>query len=218
MPAPTVPLRELLPLVLPHAMGCPEFVATFNLRLAAIEFCERTRAWRHLSTQTIAAEGDTVLVAPDYATIHKIEHADLDGTRLEPVAFTDVGPNKLAEGVNAMWITQVDPTGVKILPQQAGELTVSVFLKPRHGSDFTGSADGMSDFYDVIPEFMAAQHGEVLAHGALSRLFAQPKADWFDPQLAAFYGSSFERRATSEATASLRGQQRAPVRTKTQWF
>jgi hypothetical protein len=218
MPAPTAPLRDLLPLVLPHAMGVPDFVATFNLRLSAIEFCERACAWRHLVTQTIEAEGETVLVAPDYATIHKIEHADLDGTRLTPVAYTDVGPNKLGEGASASWITQVNPTGVKILPQQAGELTVSVFLKPRHGSDFTASDDGMTDYFDVIPEFMAAQYGEVIAHGALARLFAMPAAEWFNPNLAAFYASGFERRAINEANASLKGQQRAPIRSKTVWF
>ena len=51
----TIPIQltKFLPMVLPHVPECPHGVATFNLRLAAIEFCERTLCWRHLAKVTI---------------------------------------------------------------------------------------------------------------------------------------------------------------------
>lgn len=38
----------LLPLVAPYVPTCPDFVAEQAIRMAAIEFAERSRAWRHV--------------------------------------------------------------------------------------------------------------------------------------------------------------------------
>lgn len=40
---------ELLPLVLPYCPTCPDFVAEQMIRLAAIDFAEKSRSWRHVA-------------------------------------------------------------------------------------------------------------------------------------------------------------------------
>lgn len=47
---------ELLPLVMPYAKACPEFIAEQAIRFAAIDFAERSRAWRHLVEVEIGSE------------------------------------------------------------------------------------------------------------------------------------------------------------------
>lgn len=41
----SVALSAFLPFVLPHANGCPNMIAQFYVRQAAIEFCRRTLCW-----------------------------------------------------------------------------------------------------------------------------------------------------------------------------
>lgn len=54
---------ELLPLVLPYAPECPDFLAEQQIRFAAIEFAERSRAWRHVASVMLTrAETEALLV------------------------------------------------------------------------------------------------------------------------------------------------------------
>ena len=57
-------LQTLFPLILPKAPGCPGVTAAQQARLAAIEFCERSRCWREITTVTVDAAGEAALVAP----------------------------------------------------------------------------------------------------------------------------------------------------------
>ena len=95
--APTKFLRDFLPLVIPNAIGVPDMVATFNLRLAAIEFCERTNCWRHIVSQTLTVN-DPGIAVPGYATIHKIENASFGDIDLTPIAYTDASGIGLESG------------------------------------------------------------------------------------------------------------------------
>lgn len=47
---------ELLPLIMPYAKACPDFVAEQAARFAAIDLAERSRAWRHLVTVDLTDE------------------------------------------------------------------------------------------------------------------------------------------------------------------
>ena len=213
MSNPTRPLADLLPLVLPHALGCADMVASFNLRQAAIEFCEKTLCWRHITTQAVIAN-ETVMVAPSYATIHKIEDAEWGGNKLTPIAYTVLSPDAKAHLGSPIYVTQTEPNGVTLVPFSAGELTISVFLKPTQGKDWTQNADhGLIDQFDQIPEFMLHQYGEILAEGALGRILSQKGTDYYDANRAAYYLSRFSERAGNLQGSSFTGQQRAPRRT-----
>lgn len=214
-----ISLRQFLPLVLPVAARCPEPVATFNLRLAAIEFCERTLCWRHVTDQVMTGNSP-VIVAPAYATIHKFEHVRFGDADLTPIAYTDVDQGDLSGSGFPHYVTQVDDNAVTVLPYQNGTLHLSMFLKPRQGQDFANpdTPGIMQDYYDQVPDFLLHQHGEVIAEGALARIYDHPDAVYYDPRRAAIHRDRFDRRAISLFSRYQRGQQRAPIRTTTQWF
>lgn len=221
---PPRPLRDLLPLVLPHVPGCPDMAATLNLRLSAIDFCERTRCWRHL-TEINVSPGDSIAAVPDYATVHEIEHADFTHNGccdpLTPIAYTDASDHRWRHASGrAGYITQVSPGSLMVLPDAAGMLSVSMFLKPRNDQDFTRAYDdsGIANYYDQVPDFMIQQYGEALAAGALARLMIQPGTAWINPATAVFWAGLAREKMESMSSGSLQGQQMAPVRSKTLWM
>lgn len=212
----TVPLSDFLPMVLPNAPGVPIPVAEFNLRLAAIEFCERTRCWRHVMTKALTGQTITV-IAPAYAAIHEFEHAAWNEEPLQPVQFSDIAleGTEPADQGPPRYISQAKPDSVILFPPvTTGTLALSVFLKPRGGNEFGGNPDDpLEDAFDRVPEFMHAQHGEAIAYGALARILAIPKQQYTNPQMAGFYMQRFNAAMDAKFSANMRGQQRAPRRT-----
>jgi hypothetical protein len=220
MATPIQPISALLPYVIPHVPDCPDPTAEFNLRLAAIEFCERTRCWRHLAEASLTADTRT-LAAPAFTTIHEIEQATFDGQTLIPISFTDSDHPSLTGTVMEsapMYVTQTEPGHLTVIPFRPGTLRVSVFLKPQHGTQFgMNPVSPLSDPLNVVPPFLVSQHAECVAFGALARIFALPGETWTDEARAAVCRAMFEERIASHASGNLRGQQRTPIRTKAQW-
>jgi hypothetical protein len=213
----TVSLSKFLPMVLPHAPECPPAIATFNLRLAAIEFCERTLCWRHMATVNLDRDGKS-LIAPHYAAIHRIESAVFDDEiTLEPLQYSDVDEKTMENtaGTPPKYITQAEYNTVRILPFKEGTLSLSLFLKPVNGMEMQQDDDGIvADAYDVVPEFIYKMHAEQIAAGALARLLAQPGKPWSDMDAALLYGQRFNGLMDQHFSVSLTGQQRARRRTK----
>jgi hypothetical protein len=211
----TVALDRFLPLVLPHCPGVPEFTATRNLRLAAIEFCERTRCWRHLTTVQIDTDGQAV-AAPDYAAIHLIERATWeDGTPLTPLQFSHVDEQEVADTIGQLpiYVTQATYNTVRVIPFKEGNLALSLFLKPVNGEDFAAVAgEPTRDALDVLPEFIWTMHAEPIASGAIARILGQQKKPWTDLNLAMMHQMRFERAMDSHFAVALKGQHRARVR------
>lgn len=217
----TTRLGAFLPLVLPHLTAAPRPLVELSLRQAAIEFCERTKAWRHIITTAVTAQTATP-VAPNYCAIHQIESATLDGQHLTPVSYTEILSDDLTGEQDQgppQYITQSTPNEVQIYPFAPGTLRLSVILKPRAGQLFgTDAADPLHDAYNVVPEFMLTQHGETIAYGALARMFIVPNEAWTDGNRANFYRAEFEKRTIESQDVSIRGQHRAPIRTKPSWM
>lgn len=213
----TVPLSLFLPMVLPHAPECPQSIATFNLRLAAIEFCERTLCWRHLSTTTMTKDGKS-LVAPPYAAIHQIEKATFDDDiELEPLQYSDVDEEtfKNTAGTPPKYITQAQYNSIRILPFTAGKLSMSMFLKPVNGSEMEDDGTGIiRDAYDVVPDFIYTMHAEQIAAGALARLLSQPNKPWSNVQVSTLWAQRFNEKMDQHFAVNLTGQHRARRRTK----
>lgn len=221
MATPDTPLSLFLPYVLPHAMKVPEPVAEFNLRLAAIEFCERTRCWRHAVSVAVSSNNQT-LVAPAFTTIHQFEEATHDGRLLIPTQYTSLPPEvlsgELATGLPT-WISQTEPGQVTIHPYLEGTLRLTVFLKPRHGTQFGADATNpLRDALNIVPAFMLSQHAEALACGALARILAIPGKPWSDPQRAMYHKAEFDKACDGSFSSNMTGQQRAPLRTKGQYM
>lgn len=218
---PLVSTQTLLPYILPDATGCPSFVAEFEARKAVIEFCERTRCWRHVVSVTLDAESKAI-VAPDNTTIHEFEKALLDGVELTPTQFTAVDSEELY-GTEitgpAKYISQIEPGQVLVHPSDTGTLRVSCFLKPKHGQSMQSDADNpISDAYNVFPAFMLAQYADSLAAGALSAILFKPNKPYTDYERAAVFRAKFEAACNGAFQSNIRGQQRAPLRVKPNWL
>lgn len=216
----TVPLSAFLPYVLPYA-DCPRPTAELALRGAAIEWCEKTDGWRHIAEFELEENGQAI-VAPAYATIHRIEEATLDGQSLTPTLFTDARPDELTGAETSgepKYLTQVGPNAVSVYPFRQGILRISLFLKPRAEQAFGGDADDpLADANNVVPEFMLIQHAEKLAWGALARILAIPRQPFSDGAAAEVYRARFTEACANLQSATIRGQQRAPMRTKPMWM
>lgn len=230
MSAPTINVADFLPLVRPHAYGAPDPTIMQSLRMAAVEFCERTRCWRHVHTLALPQDGRAT-VAPTWSAIHEFEtatwSAETDpatatfeqGRELTPLAYSDIGPGGFVHAGGPQAISQVSPNQVIVLPAEAGVLRLSLFLKPMHGQEWDLAADGeVQNRYDTVPAFLLTMHGEAIAAGALARLLMQEKTAYYSPDRAAMFAARFEAAADRRFTHNLRGQQRAPLRSKPHWF
>jgi hypothetical protein len=214
----TTPIHTLLPLLLPNAPGVPDPVAIQALRLAAVQFCERTRCWRHVITRRITRETSCV-VAPEYASIHEIESAFHNGRKLTPTQFsqfdeeTTLEPGAVATTGPANYITQVAPDEVSVMPFEAGELKLTLFLKPRAVLDLDPDAAYFDeDEGNVVPTFLVVQHAEALVAGALYRILNLPNQKFTNPARGGEYFLTFEQAANSHFARNIRGQHRAAIR------
>lgn len=217
----TRPLEDFFPMILSNATGCPEPLAEQELRLAAVEFCERTRCWRQIIRRQLT-RADLNMVAPVYATIHEIETASWNGIPLDPVQFSMVQNDLEGDtdtGIPA-YITQDNPGSVTLFPFSPGLLVLSVFLKPKVADDtasLSAYTEGADDI-NVLPEFLLVQHGESLAAGALARILSKPNQPFTDPNRAMEARGTFERAINSHFARNIKGQHRAPPRSKPHHF
>jgi hypothetical protein len=210
-------LRAFLPLVLPYAPKCPELVATFNLRLAAIEFCTRTLCWRYSVTAAITVANPALTLTAN-SEVAAYDYAYFEGEELTPIPLIDLQRLKLEAAGTPVYITQSTQNTLTVAPFAEGSLRVGMFLKPAMGNTYSANAGGqMQDAFDVVPTFMFSNYAEAIASGALARLCAQPETSYTSPQLAMYHAGKFERAVTDAMGISLTGQQRAPIRSVTRW-
>lgn len=204
-----IDLDVFLPDIMPFAPGCPELVAIHHARRAARFFCERTRLWRDSDQISVTPTSCNVVCAPEGADLFEIEHASLDGRPLEPISIGDLddefpGWRRADPGVGR-WITQTDPGAVLVVPPSTGTLRLATFLVP-------------SEDAEQLPDFLAQHYRRVVADGALAEILMMPGHPYSAPDRAQFYSARFESRLSELSTRSVKGQQRARLRTRPQWF
>lgn len=219
MAQPTINVSQFLPLVQPYAPQASYPAMMQALREACVEFCEKTRCWRHMVRINISRQ-DQPTVAPGYAAIHEFELVTFDGDEeLIPIEYADVDLAEFAESGVPRYITQTGPNRISILPFSDGVLDISMFLKPMNGTLYEMSTENVPEnVYDTVPEFLLTLHAEVIAHGALSRLLMIPGQPFTDARAAAHYKQEFDRRTERSFNHNVRGQHRARPRTRASWF
>lgn len=202
-------LDVLLPRILPRAKNCPEPTALAGIRTAAIEFCERTRLWRGTDSAEIEADGLHTVVVPSDAVLHEIESARFNGLPIDPVAVSwlddEVLEWRTRTGSLGKWFTQLEPGTVRVVPAAEGTLDLSLFLKP-------------AETALLLPDFMLDVHARTLADGALAEILTIPGQPFFSAELAMFHAGRFKAELDRLCSASIKGQQRAPARTRPQFF
>lgn len=205
------PFDAFMTLITPYAKGVPIATANNCIRLAAIEFCEKTRLWKYNDSFTVNPTDYEVLCAPEGAIVHEIESSRFNGRLIDrklPAQMDAEHPGWRTDTTVAQasrFITQLE-TGTFILyPRAAGVLDMSLWLKP--------TADA-----SILPDFLVEQYRNVIAEGALSYILMTPGQPFSSPDLAQFYGLKFQNQLGTLGFKSTVGQQRARPRVKATFY
>lgn len=212
-----ISLTDFLPLVRTHVPAVPNPVAEQQLRLAARDFCVRTRCWREILTVTAAA--NPFSIAPALTTVVAVERAAFGAAKLDPIPFSDLDLWELSGTGLPRNITSKTATEYYALPFTAGDYTFSVYLAPQAGPRF--GASGASTFQALqgqVPDFLFDEHADSIAHGAAALLMATSNQAYSDPNMSAFHSGKFNEAINALASEVVRGKQRAPIRNKSQWM
>ena len=213
----SVSLSLFTSLVLPYAPTAPEPLVMQHLRLAAHEFCRDTRCWREVITTEITANP----VTPELmcaGVIVAVQSAMLNGRELTAVPFDGVALDTyMTEVGRASMLTQDGNDDFIILPFEPGTLVMSLYLAPAAGPRII-ARDPQAEPQNQVPAFLFNEHVEAIAHGALSRLLSLPAQEWTNGGLAAFFAAKFEAEKSAVSTQSIKGKQRAPIRTTPRWM
>ncbi|MGX0136349.1 phage adaptor protein [Cupriavidus metallidurans] len=204
-------LEAFLPKVLPLCPGCPEPVAFEHIRNAAIEFCEETKLWRFDDAFELGDEPNLVC-APQGSVIHQLERVDFNGRKLDPASIgwlDDYSPDWRSD-TNMLtgepkYFTQIEPDTIRVVPYKAGTVKVWLRLKP-------------SEEADQLPDFIASQHRNLIGWGAVAGILMLPNQTFTDPNRATYYQAKFDQALGRKSKLQSTGQQRAPIRTKAQFF
>jgi hypothetical protein len=203
-------LDTFLSHVRPWAPGVPDPTAYKNIRLAAIEFCERTRLWRYEDEYAVTEEDcNGGIFTPNGSIVHDIETVLFNGNELKPAATRDL--DRMVPGWRAglsglpQYYTQIDQGTLRLVPAMDG--TISLFLRLKPSQDATD-----------IPDFIANEYREVIAWGALGRLLTIPGQSYSSPDLGTFYAMKFTDKLDRLSIKGTTGQQNAPKRTRARFF
>ena len=203
------PLRQFVTLIAPRVPRCPEPTIFQAVRQAVQQFCQRTRLWREHDKFRIGGDGFDYVFAPQGAVLHEIEYAAFNGKPLKPVPLSWLNSNmpmwRDIEGSDAQYITQIERDTIRVVPAASGEVEILAILKP-------------SDDAAEVPDFIANSHRTVIRDGALAELMTIPGQPFFNPDLAAYHASRFERALDVLSSSSVKGQQRAAVRSVPHYF
>ncbi|MDO8310528.1 MAG: hypothetical protein Q7T25_01165 [Sideroxyarcus sp.] len=193
--------------------GVPEPVAINALRKAAIEFCDRSRAWvtDHDPIDLIAEEA-TYQFSPNNGTVVvRVEEAWVSGKDISPTTRLDVQryanwtsltgtpTHYLQENTEEIILFQ------KPASSMAEALTMKVSLKPSRRS--TG-----------IEGWLVEKYLDEIVHGALWRLLEMPSKPWSEGNSAMYHKGAFDAAIISAQLAAQKGLGKAPLRTRPQYF
>jgi hypothetical protein len=197
--------------VRPWAPGVPDPTAYKNIRLAAIEFCERTRLWRYEDEYDVT-EADCIggVSTPSGSVLHDIEVVLFDGNEILPKATRDLDRLEKGWRTGALgsglprYYTQIEESMLRIVPAYAGTLYLCLRLKPSQTST-------------DLPDFMD-NYRECIGWGALGRLLSVPGQPYSNPELASFYMGRFSDKLDRLSIKGSVGQQNAPKRSHARFF
>lgn len=198
--------------VRPWAPGVPDPTAYKNIRLAAIEFCERTRLWKFEDEFDVTAAAPTSdITTPTGSILHDIEVVLFNGQELLPKAARDLDrlergwrTNELGSGL-PKYFTQIDQATLRVVPVMDGTVYLCARLKPAQDAD-------------ELPDFLANEYREVIAWGALGRILTIPGQSYSNPDLGTYYASRFGEKVDRLSTKGTTGQMNAPKRSRARFY
>lgn len=199
-------LTELLPFVLPLAKGCPEVVALFNLRLAAIELCKRTLIWTETQDEMTASSGVRAYpfaVQPGQQVI-KLLSVTIDGSQLPLIPPGDGKARELNGSTSSFAYGRLGGYTINPDPATGAILVTHAALAP--------SMDA-----EEIPDELG-MYADEIAGGALYRLLLSSGRDYSNPTLAMVFRDKWENDIGDIKAGASRGASTAVNRVKPAWM
>lgn len=191
------------PYVLPHVFGCPDPTMEQHVRLAAIEFFRRTLSWREV-LESVLTDG-TALVeveAPSQAQVIKIKSVSVAGQET-PLVETSHGMELASSSPGSEFAFTHDGRTLSVYPVQSPGVMVSA-----------DAALAPSITSTTLPDALAYQHMQDIAHGAIASLKRLPGQPFSDPNGAQDQQALFERRISTIAAKHSRGLMAAKLRSR----
>lgn len=198
----------LLPRIVTRAVQVPEPAAIDAIREATIELCEKARAWPFQVDVTLTSAAADEIPVPPGAVLHEIETVRFDGRRLEPRTIYDLEDRFSAANTQGApaYYAQLLEGSIIVKPPAPGEvIRVSGYLKP----DIRAAE---------APDYLLREHRELIADGALARLLLIPGQAWTSLELGTYHQARWQHQLDHILANFLQGQQRAPLRTRPQYF
>lgn len=198
-----------LPFVLPYVAGCPEQVALHHIKLAAVEFCDRTLAWQEeldpvtangtASEFTLNLPAGTELVRLLEVTAGEHAYEVLTAQRAHRhVKRGSRGSSRKAWSINRQDLAMDPP------PVADATIEVLAALKPEILT--------ATELHDDLRQYV-----ETIAAGARASLLMLP-GEWKDPLGAGVHSGTFESKVSSIAAQVARGFGGAKIRARAQFY
>jgi hypothetical protein len=201
--------------VLSDVPGCSQAMATKAIRAAAIEFCERSEAWRvDLDPVDVLADEASYDFDPDSGTVvvraMQLWYDGKDLTRKSREELALQFANWTTQEGTPLYYTQENPSdGFILVPKPvealADAVTGKLAIKPSQ------TASGLESF-------IFEKWRDAITDGALFRLFAMQKKPWSNPALAGSRKTLFDQKIAEAKLAANKGFTRSPLRVKAQFF
>ena len=203
--------EDFFPHVMPFAPGCAEPTVIHALREAAIEFSTRTRLWRSDDEFDVTPSECDVICTPSNAQLLEIEHVTFNGFPLTETSIVALDNDHAywrtdtQETTLPRFFTQIAIDTIRVVPAATGKLKVNTILMPSRDAD-------------QVPGWMVDKFASVIAAGALKDMLIVPGQPFFNPQLATAFSAKFYAALDDTGSLHVRGQQRAPLRTRSQFL
>lgn len=184
-------LSVLHPLVAPEVMGCPSIVIESAVLRAAIEFCEKSTAWREpldpITLQDGVAEYALPIPADARLVVIREREARLNGQILTPI-MNPAMLRSTSAGVPSHYAQRGhDAVILHPTPASADGMTLTIFavLAPKLSAT-------------TLPDILADRYYEAISEGAKGILKRMPNQPWSDAARAADHYRLFQTK-TAEA-------------------
>lgn len=189
-------------LVGPMMLDCPIPIASQGVLWAAIEFCERTRAWSTQLSRTVNAGTQHIALTPDDdGSIVYLDNVRWDGDLLQPVTRQE---SQDLDYDRPFGFYRDNPETLSLAPAAGsqGVLTLTMILAPLRNAT-------------AIPRMLYDLYWDAIEANALYRLMKVPSRPWSDPNQAVFYKQEFERLVGTHSIVADKDGTQKPLRVAT---
>lgn len=204
-------LEALLPYLLPDVPGVPDITALQALRLASIEFCEKTHTWNE--TQDPIPLEDNVneydLEVEQGARINTVMNVWLRDRQIDPKTMEELAmilPDwQTAKNSRPSYYNAAADIGVLRVYPIPLEPTESIRVRVSYVPTLTSS---------TVPDIVVNRYIDELIHGAKHRLMVAPGKGWSNGELALYHKTKFDEGVQSAKIDVLHNYVQGSIRAK----